>query len=209
MSSRVTPGERGRRRGRRPGGRRRRRSAGGDPAGPGAPARGRPPPAGAAGAPVEVSSTVGLLQGRRQAAELDRPAAETVGQGGGLGPGPVDDQHSPTPGTPASAWAMPSPMSPAPSTRMVRPSRVPSRSAARATAACDSDVVPRAMAVSDRTRLPTSTAWRNSRSSTGPAAPSPGPPPTPPHLPEDLALAEHGRVEPDATWNRWATAASS
>ena len=42
--------------------------------------------------------------------------------------------------------------------------------AAMATAACDSEVVPRAMAVSDRTRLPASTAWRNSIDSTGPAA---------------------------------------
>jgi hypothetical protein len=49
-------------------------------------------------------------------------------------------------------------MSPAPSTSTRRPASVPSRSVAMATAACDTDAMWRPMAVSDRARLPTSTA---------------------------------------------------
>ena len=41
-----------------------------------------------------------------------------------------------------------------------------------ATAACDTDVVWREIDVSERARLPTSTAWRNSRLSVGPTVPS-------------------------------------
>ena len=79
-----------------------------------------------------------------------------------------------------------------------------------ATAAWESEVVPRAMAVSDRARLPTSMAWRNSRVSTGPAEPS------------ARASSQESRTwwrispspmmaesMPDATWKRWATAPSS
>ncbi len=73
----------------------------------------------------------------------------------------------------------------------------PRRSAAMATAAWDTDVMSRAMPVSVRARLPASRAWRNSRLSAGPAvALLPGPLPGRLHLAEDLALAEHGGVEP-------------
>ena len=41
-----------------------------------------------------------------------------------------------------------------------------------ATAACDTDAMLRAMPVSVRARLPASRAWRKSRLSAGPAAPS-------------------------------------
>src|SRR5262249_295272 len=112
---------------------------------------------------------------------------------------------SPDPIEPARAWAMPSPISPAPSTSTRLPSSVPSCSAAIATAACDTDVVPREIAVSDRARLPTSTACPNTPASTAPPTPpSPPPPRTPeaghppraPPPPEDLAFTDDCPVEP-------------
>ena len=91
---------------------------------------------------------------------------------------------------------MASPISPAPSTSVVFPASDPSSATASATAACESDVVPRAMAVSDRTRLPTSRAWRNSVDSTGPAGRLvPGGLPGVADLAQDLALAQHRRVQ--------------
>ena len=104
---------------------------------------------------------------------------------------------------------MPSPMSPAPRTSTRRPASEPSRSAAMATAACDTEAVPRAMSVSVRARLPVSTAWRNSRLRIGPAAPSSGPVPGRAHLTEDLALAETAESSPAATANRWRMASPS
>ena len=70
----------------------------------------------------------------------------------------------------ASERTMPSPMSPAPMTRIERPSSEPRRSAAMATAAVDTEATWRPMPVSVRARLPTSRAWRNSRFSCDPAA---------------------------------------
>ena len=105
---------------------------------------------------------------------------------------------------------MVSPISPAPSTRVVFPDSDPSSATASATAACESDVVPRAMAVSDRTRLPTSRAWRNNVDSTGPAADSTRAvcqaSPTWPRISLSPSTAESN---PAATLNRWAAAASS
>ena len=103
----------------------------------------------------------------------------------------------PASSAPARAWAMLSPISPAPSTRVVLPDSDPSLAVATATAAWESEVVPRAMAVSERTRLPTSRAWRNSADSTGPAVwLRPGRLPGVADLAEDLALPEDGRVQP-------------
>ena len=65
------------------------------------------------------------------------------------------------------------------------------------TAAWLIDAVPRPMAVSVRARLPTRRAWRNSRSSVERTPPSSlADLPRRAHLAEDLALAEHRRVEP-------------
>ena len=63
------------------------------------------------------------------------------------------------------ARATPVPISPAPMTTMFLPSREPRMSVAISTAACETDAVPRLIAVSVRTRLPTSRArsmrhWR-------------------------------------------------
>ena len=66
---------------------------------------------------------------------------------------------------------MPRPIAPAPNTTAVRPSSPSSRSAAMTTAAWDTEVTERAMAVSVRARLPVSSARRKSRLSVGPAAP--------------------------------------
>jgi len=111
---------------------------------------------------------------------------------------------------PASACAMASPISPAPSTRVVFPANDPSSAPATATATCDSEVVPRAMAVSERTRLPTSSAWRNRVASTGPIMPSTRAAsqasPTWPRISPSPSTAESS---PAATLNRWAAAASS
>ena len=64
------------------------------------------------------------------------------------------------------------------------------------TAAWLTDAVPRPMAVSVRARLPTRRAWRNSRSSVERTPPSScGELPRGADLAEDLALAEHRRVE--------------
>ena len=57
--------------------------------------------------------------------------------------------------------------------------------------------MPRPIPVSVRARLPARRAWRNSRSSVDRTAPcSAGDLPRGADLAEDLALAEHGRVEP-------------
>ena len=65
-----------------------------------------------------------------------------------------------------------------------------------ATAACATEVMPRPMPVSVRTRLPTSSAWRNSRFSADPVvALGTGPFPCVADLAEDLALADDRRVE--------------
>ena len=103
--------------------------------------------------------------------------------------------------SPAPAWcsavATPSPISPAPTTSTLRPASEPSRSATISTAAWLIDAVPRPIAVSRAGPLADASAWRNSRSSVERTPPSsladlPGGA----HLAEDLALAEHGRVEP-------------
>ena len=64
------------------------------------------------------------------------------------------------------------------------------------TAACDTEVVERAMAVSVRARLPVSSAWRNSRfrPARGRAV-EPGRLPRVAHLAEDLVLTDDDRVE--------------
>ena len=86
----------------------------------------------------------------------------------------------------------------------------PRRSAAMATAAVDTDAMWRAMPVSVRARLPTSSAWRNSRLSGEPAVPFLlGPLPRLADLAEDLGLADTAESSPAATANRWATASSS
>ena len=91
---------------------------------------------------------------------------------------------------------MPAPISPAPMSSTRRPSNEPRRSRAIITAACDTDVVWRAIDVSVRARLPTSTAWRNSKLSPARGrALALGPLPRHSHLPENLAFAEHGRVD--------------
>ena len=105
---------------------------------------------------------------------------------------------------------MPSLMSPAPKSRTRRPSREPpSRSAARATAACDMEVVPLAMRVSERARLPASRAWRNSTERVGPAPPSAcarsHASRTWPRISLSPSTAESS---PLATSNRWEAAAS-
>ena len=79
-----------------------------------------------------------------------------------------------------------------------------------ATAAWDTDVMLREMAVSVRTRLPTSRAWRNSGLSTGPT------------LPSAAAVSHEERTwpriscspmtaesRPDATAKRWRAASPS
>ena len=80
-----------------------------------------------------------------------------------------------------------------------------------ATAACETEVMWRPMAVSVRARLPASSAWRNSRLRVGPGgALLAGALPGLLHLAEDLALAEHRRVEAGGdTAKRWATAGAS
>ena len=91
----------------------------------------------------------------------------------------------------------PRPMSPAPTTTAVVPARPAGRRAsASSTAAWENDVVPRAMAVSERTRLPVRTAWRKSSDSTGPAHPLVlRPLPGPADLAEHLALPQHRRLQ--------------
>ena len=77
------------------------------------------------------------------------------------------------------------------------PARPPRRSAAMATAACDTEAMLRAMPVSVRARLPASSAWRINRLSVAPEVPSvSGPLPGDLDLALDLALAQHRRVEP-------------
>ena len=112
---------------------------------------------------------------------------------------------------PSRAWATPSPISPAPMTATRVPSRPPGRrSAARATAPCDSEVIPRAMAVSERTRLPVSTAWRNRVPRTGPEDRSPWARSharrTWPSTSDSPRTAES---RPEATENRWSVTSSS
>ncbi len=112
---------------------------------------------------------------------------------------------------PSRAWATPSPISPAPMTATRVPPRPPvRRSAASATAPCDSEVIPRAMAVSERTRLPVSTAWRNRVPSTGPEACSPWARSharrTWPSTSDSPSTAES---RPEATENRWSMTSSS
>ena len=73
----------------------------------------------------------------------------------------------------------------------------PRCSVAISTAAWDTDAVARPIAVSVRARLPTSTAWRNSRFSAAREPPSAcASSHADAHLAEDLVLAEHRRVEP-------------
>ena len=97
----------------------------------------------------------------------------------------------------ASPSAMASPMSPAPSTSPARPSRPPRRSAAMATAACDTEVMWRADAGVGAGPLAglEGVAEQQVEGRPGGALLA-GPVPGLLHLAEDLALAEHGRVEP-------------
>ena len=105
---------------------------------------------------------------------------------------------------------MPSPMSPAPTTSTRLPASEPSRSVAISTAAWLTEAVPRPMAVSVRTRLPTSIAVRNSRLSDALAPPS--------WRASSHALRTWPRISlspstaessPAATSNRWVIAPSS
>ena len=86
-----------------------------------------------------------------------------------------------------------SPMRPAPISRTRRPRRSPNTCAASAAAAEETDAGLSPIAVSVRTRLPTASAWRKTRSSEragldGLVGGS--------DLAEDLALSRHERVEP-------------
>ena len=105
------------------------------------------------------------------------------------------------------AW----PIVPAPMTTTRAPASPPGRlRSASSTAAWENEVVPRAMAVSERTRLPVWTAWRNRSDRTGPATFSrwarsqarrtwPRTSPSP-------STAES---RPDATSKRWVATSSS
>ena len=97
---------------------------------------------------------------------------------------------------PASATAAASPTSPAPTTTTFDRLNDPRRSSAISTAACETDAVPRPIPVSDRARLPTSSARRKSRLSDARGAPSLlGQLPCVADLAEDLGLAEHRRAQ--------------
>ena len=112
---------------------------------------------------------------------------------------------------PPARRAMPSPISPAPSTSTRRPSSEPSCSAASATAADEIDTACRPIAgLGARPACPTSIAWRNVRDEQRAAgALVLGELPRLAHLAEDLALADDHRVEPGGDPKRCATAASS
>ena len=108
-------------------------------------------------------------------------------------------------GSEASACSTPVPIAPAPTTATVTPPRPPGRRAsASSTAACENDVVPRAIAVSDRTRLPAWTAWRNSSARTGPLTRSSW---ARSHArrtwPRTSPSPRTADSSPDATENRW------
>ena len=95
------------------------------------------------------------------------------------------------------ATATPSPIAPAPTTSTRLPARSPTTSLIISTAAWLTEAVPRPMPVSVRARLPASIAVRNSRFSVERAAPSCWAiSQALADLTEDLALAEHGRIEP-------------
>jgi len=111
---------------------------------------------------------VGTDDGRGQLGEGDDLDVDAgVGAGGrcqlvGARRRAVGEHHpagAPAPVERDEASKTPAPMAPAPTTTTLRPARPPSsRCSASSTAAWLNDVVPRAMAVSERTRLPVWTA---------------------------------------------------
>ena len=101
---------------------------------------------------------VGGHQRLGQLLDRDRPAADPDGQLGGPVRCPGRPRRPRRRRSRPADRAMPSPISPAPSTSTRRSTRVPSRSTASATAADDSDTAPRPMPVSARDRFPTSMA---------------------------------------------------
>ena len=124
--------------------------------------------------PTEVNTTSDAASSAPRPSSVSarpgRPARRAVRHHGldALGR-PVGDRPREAAPWPSRAWATPSPISPAPTTSTRAPSSPPGRRpVARATAPWDSEVMPRAMAVSERTRLPVSTACRNRAPSTGP-----------------------------------------
>ena len=110
----------------------------------------------------------------------------------------------------ASATAVPSPTSPAPTTTTFEPASDPSRSSAISTAAWETEAVPRPIPVSDRARLPTSSARRKSRFSAARVVPSRWAnihaSRTCPRISDSPSTAER---RPPATSNRWVAASSS
>ena len=108
----------------------------------------------------------------------------------------VGDDRSPGPGARAAPPPRPRPTSPAPTTTTFWPASGPRRSSASSTAACETEAVPRPIAVSLRARLPTSTARRKRRFEVLRVAPSSlGEGPRRSDLAEDLGLPDHGRAD--------------
>ena len=147
-------------------------------------------------APVEVSSTSTWASSAGRSARRTARPSKRAASAFAVSHVRLATTMSTSPAAPM-ATAMPSPISPAPSTSTRRPLSVPSRSVAIATAACATEVMPRPMPVSVRARLPTSSAWRNSRlSDDAGRAFGAGDVPRRADLAEDLALADHRGVEP-------------